>query len=74
LAARSFRPVGRKVVQQTVAISANSTAAVAPEPELARAITVDRDQSDLLIADEVDELPVRLKRIRLERNRTFGDV
>src|SRR5260370_19644289 len=32
-------------------------------------------QPDLFIADDGDEaIPVRLKRIRLERGRTFGDV
>src|SRR3989442_14991411 len=34
-----------------------------------------RDQPDLFIADDGDEaIPVRLKGIRLERGRTFGDV
>src|SRR5260370_5106617 len=42
---------------------------------LARAITGDREQSDLFEPDEADEvIPVRLTRIRLERGRTFGDV
>src|SRR5260370_13845730 len=42
---------------------------------LARAITGDREQSDLFEPDEADEvIPVRLTRIRLERGRTVGDV
>src|SRR5262249_53487395 len=42
---------------------------------LARAIMGDREQPDLFLPDEADDLiPVRLRRIRLERGRTFGDV
>jgi hypothetical protein len=42
---------------------------------LARAITGNGGQPDLFVADDADEaIPVRLKRIRLERGRTFGDV
>src|SRR5437867_5114649 len=72
---RSVR-IGRKVVQQTVAHLGELDAhGRARARALARAITGDREQSDLFIADDADELiPVRLKRIRLERGRTFGDV
>jgi hypothetical protein len=42
---------------------------------LALAITGEREQPDLFRADEPDEvLPVRLKHVRLERARMFGDV
>jgi len=72
---RSVR-VGRKVIQQTVAhLGELDAAGRARAKALARAITGDRDQPDLFIADDSDEaIPVRLKRIRLERGRTFGDV
>ena len=72
---RSVR-VGRKVVQQTVAhLGELDAAGRARAKALARAITGDRDQPDLFIADAPDEaIPVRLKRLRLERGRTFGDV
>ena len=72
---RSVR-VGRKVVPQTVAHLGELDAhGRARARALARAITGDREQSDLFIADAADELiPVRLKHIRLERGRTFGDV
>ena len=72
---RSVR-VGRKVVQQTVAhLGELDVQGRARARALARAITGDREQSDLFIGEEADELiPVRLKRIRLERGRTFGDV
>src|SRR2546425_8673682 len=72
---RSVR-VGRKVVQQTVAhLGELDVQGRARARALARAITGDREQSDLFIGDEADELiPVRLTRIRLERGRTFGDV
>src|SRR6059036_1659663 len=72
---RSVR-IGRKVVQQTVAhLGELDAQGRARARALARAITGDRDQSDLFLADDADELiPVRLKRIRLERGRTFGDV
>src|SRR5437879_8126915 len=68
--------VGRKVVQQTVAhLGELDVQGRARARALARAITGDREQSDLFIGEEADELiPVRLKRIRLERGRTFGDV
>src|SRR3989475_7241156 len=69
-------PVGRKVVHQTVAhLGERDAQGRARAKALARAIMGDRDQPDLFIADDGDEaIPVRLKRIRLERGRTFGDV
>ncbi len=72
---RSVR-VGRKVVQQTVAhLGELDAQGRARARALARAITGDRDQPDLFLADDADEtIAVRLKRIRLERGRTFGDV
>ena len=72
---RSVR-VGRKVVQQTVAhLGELDAAGRARAKALARALTGDREQPDLFIAAEADEaIPVRLKRIRLERGRAFGDV
>src|SRR5713226_1940914 len=72
---RSVR-VGRKVVQQTVAQLGELDAdGRARARALARAITGDRPQPDLFESSASDEaIPVRLKRIRLERGRTFGDV
>src|SRR6266436_1687251 len=72
---RSVR-VGRKVIQQTVAhLGELDAEGRARAKALARAITGDREQSDLFEPDEADEvIPVRLTRIRLERGRTFGDV
>src|SRR3989442_2322050 len=72
---RSVR-VGRKVVQQTVAPPGELDAhGRARAKALARAITGEREQPELFIADDADEtIPVRLTRIRLERGRTFGDV
>src|SRR5213594_2190957 len=72
---RSVR-VGRKVVQQTVAHLGELDAhGRARAQALARTITGDRAQPDLFVADDADEaIPVRLKRIRLERGRMFGDV
>src|SRR5881296_3553570 len=72
---RSVR-VGREVVQQTVAqLGELDAAGRARAKALARAITGDREQPDLFTSDAADEaIPVRLKRIRLERGRTFGDV
>jgi len=72
---RSVR-VGRKVVQQTVAhLGELDAAGRARAQALARAITGDREQPDLFTVDAADEaIPVRLKQIRLERGRTFGDV
>lgn len=72
---RSVR-VGRKVVQQTVAhLGELDAQGRARAQALARAMTGEREQPDLFIADETDEaIPVQLKRIRLERGRGFGDV
>jgi len=72
---RSVR-VGRHVVQQTVAqLGELDAEGRARAKALARAITGERAQPDLFTVDPVDEaIPVRLKRIRLERGRTFGDV
>src|SRR5213594_692867 len=75
---RSVR-VGRKVIQQTVAqLGELDAAGRARAKALARAITGDREQPDLFTTDATDAadeaIPVRLKRIRLERGRRFGDV
>ncbi len=72
---RSVR-VGRKVVQQTVAqLGELDAAGRARTKALARAMTGEREQPDLFTSDDIDEaIPVRLKRIRLERGRAFGDV
>ena len=72
---RSVR-VGRKVIQQTVAhLGELDPEGRARAKALARAITGDRVQSDLFEPEEPDAaIPVRLKRIRLERGRIFGDV
>ncbi len=72
---RSVR-IGRKVVQQTVAqLGELDAEGRARAKALARAITGEREQSDLFTVDPADDgIPVRLKRIRLERGRTFGDV
>lgn len=73
---RSVR-VGRKVVQQTVAqLGELDAEGRARAKALARAITGDdREQPDLFTVDPPDDaILVRLKRIRLERGRTFGDV
>src|SRR2546425_34503 len=72
---RSVR-VGRKVVQQTVAhLGELDAQGRARAQALARAITGEREQPDLFVADDADEaIPVRLKHIRLERGRTFGEV
>ncbi len=68
--------VGRKVIQQTVAQLGELDAdGRARAKALARAITGDREQSDLFEPGVAEEaIAVRLKRIRLERGRTFGDV
>src|SRR2546426_1641219 len=72
---RSVR-VGRKVIQQTVAhLGELDAEGRARAKALARAITGNREQPDLFEPTDADEtIPVRLKRIRLERGRTFGDV
>lgn len=72
---RSVR-VGRKVIQQTVAqLGELDAEGRARAKALARAITGEREQPDLFAVDPADEaIPVRLKRIRLERGRAFGDV
>jgi transposase len=72
---RSVR-VGGKVVQQTVAqLGELDAAGRAQARALARTITGDREQPDLFTPAEADlAVPVRLRRIRLERGRTFGDV
>src|SRR3970282_1893827 len=72
---RSVR-IGRKVIQQTVAhLGELDAQGRARAQALARAITGDRDQPELLSVDAADEpIPVRLTRIRLERGRGFGDV
>jgi transposase len=73
---RSVR-VGRRVIQQTVAHLGELDAhGRARAKALARAITGDFEQPELFVPpDEAAEaIPVRLKRIRLERGRTFGDV
>jgi hypothetical protein len=72
---RSVR-VGRKIVQQTVAhLGELDAQGRARAQALARAITGDREQPDLFVADDADEaIPVRLQRIRLERGRMFGEV
>ena len=72
---RSVR-VGRKVVQHTVAqLGELDAAGRARAKALARALTGERAQPDLFTLDDPDEvIPVRLKRIRLERGRAFGDV
>jgi transposase len=72
---RSVR-IGRKVVQQTVAhLGELDAQGRARAKALARAITGDREQPDLFLAEDADEaIPVRLQRIRLERGRGFGDV
>src|SRR3990170_1235387 len=72
---RSVR-VGRKVVQHTVAhLGELDAAGRAQAKALALAITGDREQPDLFMAAAADEaIPIRLKRIRLERGRRFGDV
>src|SRR5260370_7731059 len=72
---RSVR-VGRKVVQQTVAHLGELDAhGRARAKALARAITGEREQPELFVADDTDEaIPVRLTRIRPDRARTFRDV
>ena len=72
---RSVR-LGRKVIQQTVAhLGELDAQGRARARALARAITGDREQPALFEPSTADEaIPIRLKRIRLERGRIFGDV
>src|SRR6266478_8322455 len=69
---RSVR-VGRRVVQQTVAHLGELDAhGRARAKALARAITGGREQPDLFEAVDSDDVSaIRLKRIRLERGRSF---
>ena len=72
---RSVR-IGGKVVQHTVAqLGELDAAGRAQARALARTITGGREQPDLFTPAETDlAVPVRLRRIRLERGGTFGDV
>src|SRR3970040_821493 len=72
---RSVR-VGRKVVQQTVAQLGELDAAGRAQAKVwTRAITGARGEPYLFEPSEAAEAtPVQLKRIRVERGRTFGDV
>jgi hypothetical protein len=72
---RSVR-VGRKVIQQTVAhLGELDAQGRARARAVARAIVGDREQPELFEPDEPDAaIPIQLKRVRLERGRTFGDV
>src|SRR2546428_6651846 len=72
---RSVR-VGRTVRQQTVAhLGELDAQGRARAKALAQAITGGREQPDLFEPAAVeDAVPIQLKRIRLERGRTFGDV
>jgi transposase len=73
---RSVRRNG-KVVQETVAqLGELDAEGRAKAKALARQITGRGDQRELFEAPDVDDapVPVRLKRLRLERGRAFGDV
>jgi Transposase DDE domain len=73
---RSVR-VGRKVVQQTVAhLGELDAEGRARAKALARAITGEREQTDLFTPAEPPPAPVRVRldRVRVERGRSFGDV
>jgi transposase len=73
---RSVRRNG-KVVQETVAqLGELDAEGRAKAKALARQITGRGDQRDLFESPEVDDAPVavRLKQLRLERSRAFGDV
>jgi hypothetical protein len=72
---RSVR-VGRKVIQPTVAhLGELDAEGRARARALARAITGEPEQPDLFDPPEADAaIRVHLKRLRLERGRTFGDV
>src|SRR2546422_1101056 len=71
---RSVR-VGRTVRQQTVAhLGELDAQGRARAKALARAITGGREQPDLFEPAAVEAaVPIQLKRIRLERGRTFGE-
>src|SRR6266853_1972369 len=72
---RSVR-VGRSVRQQTVAhLGELDAQGRARAKALAQAITGGREQPDLFEPSAVEDgVPIQLKRIRLERGRTFGEV
>jgi len=72
---RSVR-VGRTVRQQTVAhLGELDAQGRARAKALAQAITGGREQPDLFGPSAVEDgVPIQLKRIRLERGRTFGEV
>lgn len=74
---RSVRRNG-KVIQETVAqLGELDAAGRAKAKALARQITGRGDQRELFEAADGDDeaaVPVRLRRLRLERGRTFGDV
>lgn len=73
---RSVRRNG-KVVQETVAqLGELDAEGRAKAKALARQITGRGDQRELFEAADRDDapVPVRLRRLRLERGRTFGDV
>ena len=72
---RSVR-VGRRVIQQTVAhLGELDPEGRARARALARAITGEHEQPDLFDPPEPETtIPVQLKRLRVERGRTFGDV
>src|SRR5712691_3990432 len=71
---RSVR-VGRTVRQQTVAhLGELDAQGRARAKALAQAITGGREQPDLFEPSAVEDVPIQLKRIRLERGRTFGEV
>jgi hypothetical protein len=72
---RSVR-VGRTVRQQTVAhLGELDAQGRARAKALAQAITGGREQPDLFEPAAVEDgVPIQLKRIRLERGRTFGEV
>ena len=73
---RSVRRNG-KVVQETVAqLGELDAQGRAKAKALARQITGRGDQRELFEAPDADDaaVPVRLKRLRLERGRAFGDV
>jgi len=72
---RSVR-VGRTVRQQTVAhLGELDAQGRARAKALAQAITGGRAQPDLFEPSAVEDgVPIQLKRIRLERGRTFGEV